>query len=73
MRQDMFDAWEISAATVYDRPPTWSFRKLTDEERHNFILKLIDYGGEFEIFKAVNNSVLQKDCVFVEGCFLLRF
>ncbi|EJW87391.1 glycosyltransferase [Wuchereria bancrofti] len=66
MRQDMFDAWDISAATVYDRPPAWSFRKLTDEERHKFLLKLIDYGGEFEIFKAVNNPGLQIDCVSME-------
>lgn len=69
MRQNMLDAWNISAATVYDRPPAWSFRKLTTEERHKFLLKLIDYGGEFEIFKAVNNVGLQRDCVFVEGYF----
>ncbi|VIO91848.1 glycosyl transferase, group 1 family protein [Brugia malayi] len=66
MRQDMFDAWDISAATVYDRPPAWSFRKLTDEERHKFLLKLIDYGGEFEVFKAVNNPCLQIDCISME-------
>ncbi|KAL4002847.1 Glycosyl transferases group 1 family protein [Acanthocheilonema viteae] len=70
MRQDMFDAWEISAATVYDRPPDWSFRKLTDEERHKFLLKLIDYGGEFEIFKTVNNPSLQRDCIFMEETLL---
>lgn len=69
MRQDMFDAWEISAATVYDRPPAWNFRKLTDEERHKFLLKLIDYGEEFEIFKAINNPSLQRDCIFLEGYF----
>lgn len=67
MRQDMFDAWDISAATVYDRPPAWNFRKLTDEERHKFFLKLVSYNGEFEIFKAANNSGLQRDCVLIEG------
>ncbi|CAG9533237.1 unnamed protein product [Cercopithifilaria johnstoni] len=70
MRQDMFDAWGINAATVYDRPPSWSFRKLTDEDRHKFLLKLIDYDEEFEIFKLVNNPGLHRDCVFVEETLL---
>lgn len=72
MRQDMFDAWDISAATVYDRPPAWSFQKLNDEERHKFLLKLIDYGEEFELFKAVSTPGFQRDFVFVEGYFLLH-
>uniref|UniRef100_A0A8R1TZH9 Glycos_transf_1 domain-containing protein n=1 Tax=Onchocerca volvulus TaxID=6282 RepID=A0A8R1TZH9_ONCVO len=70
MRQDMFDAWDISAATVYDRPPAWSFQKLNDEERHKFLLKLIDYGEEFELFKAVSTPGFQRDFVFVEETLL---
>ncbi|KAM3723752.1 Chitobiosyldiphosphodolichol beta-mannosyltransferase [Dirofilaria immitis] len=70
MRKDMFDSWDISAATVYDRPPAWSFRKLTDEERHKCLLKLINYGREFEFFKAVNILGLQRDCVSGEETLL---
>ncbi|VDN02821.1 unnamed protein product [Thelazia callipaeda] len=64
MRRDMNDSWGISAATVYDRPPDWNFRKLKGEERHDFLLKLISYGGEFETFRA--DSMSQKDSIFSE-------
>ncbi|VDN33061.1 unnamed protein product [Gongylonema pulchrum] len=52
MRQDMRDAWDVSAATVYDKPPSWNFRKLNDEERHNFYVKLARYSEEFKTFRT---------------------
>uniref|UniRef100_A0A915PAY1 Glycosyl transferase family 1 domain-containing protein n=1 Tax=Setaria digitata TaxID=48799 RepID=A0A915PAY1_9BILA len=70
MRQDMFDAWDICAATVYDRPPSWNFRKLGDEDRHKFYLKLIEQGGEFEVFRALNIPGSQGDCVSQEETLL---
>lgn len=69
MRQDMRDAWDVSAATLYDRPPTWSFGKLNDEERHKFYVKLVRNGMEFKAFRAENTSITSTDCNFAEGYF----
>uniref|UniRef100_A0A915AKT8 Chitobiosyldiphosphodolichol beta-mannosyltransferase n=3 Tax=Parascaris univalens TaxID=6257 RepID=A0A915AKT8_PARUN len=50
MREDMRDAWAVHSATLYDRPPSWNFKKLNDEERHTLFLKLSQLGGDFRAF-----------------------
>lgn len=79
MRQDMCYAWDIHSATLYDRPPSWSFHKLNKEEYHQFFLNLSQ--SNFDDFKSFigdpkANEINESCCegIFFLYCiFLLNF
>lgn len=69
MREDMRDAWAVHSATVYDRPPSWNFKKLNDEERHTLFLKLSQLGGDFKAFAWEDSKGALADEDITEGHF----
>lgn len=57
MRQHMRDEWEVQSATVYDKPPSWKFKVLDVEQRHQLFLRLARSGGIFSSFGPINEDV----------------
>uniref|UniRef100_A0A914RA18 Chitobiosyldiphosphodolichol beta-mannosyltransferase n=1 Tax=Panagrolaimus davidi TaxID=227884 RepID=A0A914RA18_9BILA len=43
MRIDLKNKWNVKAITHYDRPPSWKFRCLTIEDKHQFFWKLCQH------------------------------
>lgn len=61
MRQDMREAWGFSSATLYDRPPSWKFKRLDDEERHSLFLRFARLGGDFKPFACDDSKCALYD------------
>lgn len=41
MQKDLKSRWNVNAITLYDKAPSWVFRPISVEERHNFLNRLI--------------------------------
>jgi len=41
MQQDLKERWDVKALTLYDRAPSWIFRPLSIEEKHDYLQHLV--------------------------------
>lgn len=42
MQKDLKSRWNVNAVTLYDKAPSWLFKPISDEERHNFLIRLLN-------------------------------
>lgn len=41
MQKNLKSRWNVNAITLYDKAPSWIFKPISDEERHNFLIRLL--------------------------------
>uniref|UniRef100_A0A0N5AEA7 Glycos_transf_1 domain-containing protein n=1 Tax=Syphacia muris TaxID=451379 RepID=A0A0N5AEA7_9BILA len=61
MRHNLQQQLGCSAVTVYDKPPSWKFKRLDDEQRHKLYLQFSKSSGLLSLFAANSCSELEQE------------
>lgn len=64
MREHMISEWSIRPATVYDKPPSWKFKILDVEQRHQLFWRLSQSVSDFASFKSPVNEANENEGKF---------
>ncbi|CEF64730.1 Chitobiosyldiphosphodolichol beta-mannosyltransferase [Strongyloides ratti] len=61
MKKDLMDRWNVDAEVLYDKAPSWNFKRLMSNERCKFLNDL-SYKNDFKLFLDSNGK-----SKFIEG------
>lgn len=56
MRSDLLNSWGIRAVTLYDRAPSWTFGRLTIDEKHDVYRRLSKHDDLAKLFASTDDE-----------------